>query len=95
VALAKRLRLLERAPILRGMTPVQVAGAESKAQYEYLIQAIIDAVDIMAQAASSVTVVPQRGMPSANAGEAQALRLLFGLAQQTRWRTGIRNPERY
>src|SRR5262249_60548005 len=43
----RRLRLLERSPILRRLTPVPVAGGDSKAQYEYLIQAIIDAVDII------------------------------------------------
>jgi hypothetical protein len=83
----QRIRLLERAPILRALTPVQIAGTESKAQYEYLIQAIVDAIDIIAQAATSVTVVPPLPAPSANVREAQALRVLFGLTQQTRWRT--------
>jgi hypothetical protein len=82
-----RLRLLERSPILRGLTPVQLAGADSKAQYEYLIQAIVDAIDVIGQAVSSVSVIPLLPMPSANVREAQVLRVLFGLTQQTRWRT--------
>jgi hypothetical protein len=83
----QRLRLLERAPILCSLTPVQLAGTDSKAQYEYLIQAIVDAVDIIRQAVSSVILIPPLPMPSANVREAQALRILFGLTQQTRWRT--------
>lgn len=82
-----RLRLLERSPILRGLAPVQIAGTDSKAQYEYLIQAIIDAVDIIGQAVSSVSVIPLLPTPSVNDREAQALRILFGLTQQARWRT--------
>lgn len=83
----QRLRLLERAPILCSLTPVQLAGADSKAQYEYLIQAIVDAIDIIGRAVSSVTMIPALPMPSATVREAQALRVLFGLTQQTRWRT--------
>ena len=82
----QRLRLLERAPILCSQTPVQLAGADSKAQYEYLIQAIVDAIDI-GQAVSSVTMIPASPMPAANVREAHALRVLFGLTPQTRWRT--------
>ena len=40
-----RLRLLERGVTLRGLAPVQLAGGDSKAQYEYLVQAIVDALD--------------------------------------------------
>jgi hypothetical protein len=87
----QRLRLLERAPILRGLTPVRLAGSDSKAQYEYLVQAIIDAVDIIGQSASSVSLVAPAPAPapapSASLREAEALRVLFGLANQTRWRT--------
>jgi hypothetical protein len=82
-----RLRLLERSPILRGLTPVQLAGSDSKAQYEYLIQAIVDAIDIIGQAAASISLIPPLPMPSASVREAQALRVLFGLTQQNRWRT--------
>jgi hypothetical protein len=83
----QRLRLLERAPILRGLAPVRLAGGDSKAQYEYLIQAVIDAVDNIGQAASTVTLIPPLPMPSESVREAQALRVLFGLTNQTRWRT--------
>jgi len=82
-----RLRLLDRAPILRGMAPVQAAGGDSKAQYEYLVQAIIDAVDIIGQAAAAAASMPPVRVPSASAREAQALRVLFGLNSQGRWRT--------
>lgn len=83
----QRLRLLERAPILRGFAPVQLAGGDSKAQYEYLVQAIVDAVDLIGQTASTVMLIPPLPMPSESVREAQALRVLFGLANQTRWRT--------
>lgn len=83
----QRLRLLERAPILRGLAPVRLAGSDSKAQYEYLVQAIVDAVDIIGQSASSVSPVPLQPGSSPSAREAGALRLLFGLTSQTRWRT--------
>ncbi len=82
-----RLRLLERAPILRGMAPVQAAGGDSKAQYEYLVQAITDAVDIIGHVAASLTSMPPSPASSVNAREAQALRVLFGLNSQGRWRT--------
>ena len=82
-----RLRLLERAPVLRGLAPVQLAGGDSKAQYEYLVQTIIDAVDVIGQSAAGTTAVPPLPTPSANVREAQALRILFGLTSQGRWRT--------
>lgn len=82
-----RLRLLERAPILRSLTPVQLAGGDSKAQYEYLIQAVVDAVDTIGQAAASATRIPPLPAPSESVREARALRVLFGLTSQTRWRT--------
>ncbi|HKB38434.1 MAG TPA: hypothetical protein VKD72_18470 [Gemmataceae bacterium] len=82
----RRLRLLERSPILRRLTPVQVAGGDSKAQYEYLIQAIIDAVDIIGRATSPAPV-PAAQAGSESAREAHALRALFGLTGRTRGRT--------
>jgi len=82
-----RLRLLERAPILCSLGPVQLAGADSKARYEYLIQAIVDAIDILGQSASSVALISPLPMPSESVREAQALRVLFGLTHRTRWRT--------
>jgi hypothetical protein len=82
-----RLRLLERAPALRGLAPVQLAGADSKAQYEYLVQAIIDAVDVIGQSPARVTEIPPPPAPSASVREAQTLRILFGLAGQGRWKT--------
>jgi hypothetical protein len=82
-----RLRLLERAPVLRGLAPVQQAGGDSKAQYEYLVQAIVDAIDIIGQSASAAPAVPPLAASSASVREAQALRVLFGLTTQGRWRT--------
>ncbi len=82
-----RLRLLERSPVLRGLTPVQVAGGDSKAQYEYLIQAIIDAVDLIGRLASPLVSPQPVPAPSEGAREAQALRALFGLTSRTRART--------
>ena len=82
-----RLRLLERAPALRGLAPVQLAGADSKAQYEYLVQAIIDAVDAIGQPTTRATPTPQAPTNSASFHEAQTLRILFGLSSQGRWKT--------
>ena len=88
-----RLRLLERAPVLRGLAPVQQAGGDSKAQYEYLVQAITDAVDIIGQSAAGTTAIPPLPAPTANIREAQALRILFGLTSQGRWRTWRQRQE--
>lgn len=82
----RRLRLLERSPILRRLTPVQVAGGDSMAQYEYLIQSIIDAVDIIGPT-TSPGPVPAMQVTSEGAREAHALRALFGLTSRTRGRT--------
>jgi hypothetical protein len=82
-----RLRLLERSPVLRGLAPVKPAGSDSKAQYEYLVQAIVDAVDSIGQSASSVAAMPPLPASSVNVSEARALRVLFGLTTQGRWRT--------
>lgn len=82
-----RLRLLERSPVLRGLAPVQVAGGDSKAQYEYLIQAIVDAVDLIGRLASPLASPQAVPAPSEGAREAQALRALFGLTSRTRART--------
>jgi hypothetical protein len=82
----RRMRLLERSPILRGLTPVQVAGRDSTAQYEYLVQAIVDAIDIIG-GADSFALVALMPAPSEGAREARALRMLFGLTGQTRGKT--------
>jgi hypothetical protein len=82
-----RLHLLKRSPVLRGLTPVQVAGGDSKVEYEYLIQAIIDAVDLIGQAASPMASGSSVTGLSEGAREAQALRALFGLTSRTRGRT--------
>ena len=81
-----RMRLLERSPILRGLTPVRVAGRDSTAQFEYLIQAIVDAIDIIG-GADSFALVAVMPAPSEGAREARALRMLFGLTGQTRGKT--------
>jgi hypothetical protein len=72
---------------LRGLAPVQVAGGESKAQYEYLVQTIIDAVDAIGQAASSPELLPSLPTNSEQAREAQALRALLGLTSHTQSKT--------
>lgn len=82
----RRMRLLERSPILRGLTPVRVAGGDSTAQFEYLIQAIVDAIDIIG-GADSFALVAVMPAPSEGAREARALRMLFGLTGQTRGKT--------
>jgi hypothetical protein len=82
-----RQRLLNRAVKLRALAPVQIAGGDSKAQYEYLVQAIIDAVDAIAQAASTPESLPPLPANSEQAREAHALRALFGLTGDTRERT--------
>ena len=82
-----RLRLLERGVTLRGLAPVQLAGGDSKAQYEYLVQAIVDALDAVGQAAASAELVPPLPAASEQAREAQALRCLFGLTSHTRGKT--------
>lgn len=83
----RRRRVLERSPILGGLNPVQVAGADSKARYEYLIQTIIDAVDNIRQNASPEVPIPLAPPLSGGAREAQALRALFGLTGQSRGKT--------
>ncbi len=83
----RRLRLLERSPTLRGLTPVQLAGGDSRAQHEYLIQAIVDAVDDIGLTASPLTLISPVPAPSEGAREAQALRALFGLTRHTRGKT--------
>jgi hypothetical protein len=69
----RRRRLLERCPILRGLAPVQVAGADSKAQWEYLIQTIVDAVDVIGQAASARALTSAVPSLTDGAREAEAL----------------------
>jgi hypothetical protein len=64
-----------------------VAGADSKAQYEYLIQAIVDAVDVIGNAAASQMSIPSTPPLSEGARETEALRALFGLTGPSRART--------
>jgi hypothetical protein len=85
----RRRRLLERCPVLSGLAPVQIAGADSKAQYEYVIQTIVDAVDLIGQVASAQTLTLLTPPLSEGAREAEALRTLFGLTSKSRnkiWR---------
>lgn len=83
----RRRHLLERSPILRQLTPVQRAGADSRAQYEYLIQTIIDAVDKIGQTTPEQAEDQPLLLLSESAREAKALRALFGLTSQSRRRT--------
>jgi hypothetical protein len=85
----RRLRLLERSPLLRSLQPVQAAGQDSRAQFEYLVQAIIDAIDEIGRTVSMISAVPYNSLASEGNREAQALRALFGLTDRTRittWR---------
>jgi hypothetical protein len=50
---ARRMRLLERSPVLAELAPVQVAGGDSRARAEYLFQATIDAIDAMGHATAA------------------------------------------
>ena len=84
---SRRLRLLERAPLLRGLSPVQAAGSDSRAQFAYLVQAIADAIDEIGKTASPVAIGPSVGSASGGAREARALRALFGFTDQTRIKT--------
>jgi hypothetical protein len=84
---SRRRRLLERSVILRGLTPVQLAGRDPTAQYEYLIQAIVDAIDAIALTGSPLTSALRAPAPSEAAREALAMRALFGLTGQTRGKT--------
>jgi hypothetical protein len=79
-----RRRLLERCPILRSLAPIQIAGASSRAQYEYLIQAIIDAIDVIGKPALGQSPAPPTPPRSESARESEALRTLFGLTGQSR-----------
>ena len=86
---SRRLRLLERSPLLRNLQPVQAAGRDSKAQFEYLVQAIIDAIDEIGRTVSTLSAAPSEPLNSEGGREAQALRALFGLTDRTRittWR---------
>lgn len=83
----RRRLLLERSPILRDLGPVQIAGANSRAQYEYLIQTILDAVDVIGQVASGRTLASPASPLSDMAREAEALRALFGLTVRSRSKT--------
>lgn len=83
---SRRRRLLKRSVILRGLTPVQLAGGDPTAQYEYLIQAIVDAIDVIALTGSPLPPAPPAPLPEA-AREAHVLRALFGLTGQTRNKT--------
>ena len=65
---------------------MRVAGGDSTAQFEYLIQAIVDAIDIIG-GADSFALVAVMPAPSEGAREARALRMLFGLTGQTRGKT--------
>ncbi len=79
---AQRLRVLDKLRLLGSMPAVQAAGPDATARFEYLAQAITDAIDDLSR---SGTATPS----SANHREADALRHLFGLTEQTRravWR---------
>lgn len=84
---ARRMRLLERSPVLAGLTPVRVAGGDSRARAEYLFQATIDAIDAMGRATASLAPAGPLPALSEGAREAAALRELFGLTSPTRART--------
>jgi hypothetical protein len=86
---SRRLQLLERSPTMRSLQPVQAAGRDSRAQFEYLVQAIIDAIDEIGRTVTAISVASYKPLTSEGNREAQALRALFGLTDRTRittWR---------
>jgi hypothetical protein len=83
----RRRRVLERCPILGDLAPVQIAGADSTAQFEYLIQTIVDAVDVIAQVSSAQASMQTVAPLSDGARESGALRALFGLTDESRYKT--------
>jgi len=82
----RRFRLLERSTVLRELPAVQAAGGDSTAQFAYLAQAIVDAIDQIDAADGSAGANRIDGRTSGH-GEAQALRHLFGLTEAARWKT--------
>lgn len=81
----RRLQLLESASLLAELPAVRAAGPDGRARFEYLVQAINDAIDDLSRAAAVGTSPGSNGHLS----EATALRQLFGLAETTRrasWR---------
>jgi hypothetical protein len=78
---ARRHRLLTRASTLRNLPAVRAAGEDSAAQFLYIHQAIVDAIDALESGGD--------GTHAARHRECLALRELFGLSDQTRtasWR---------
>jgi hypothetical protein len=77
----RRLRLLSRAPTLRSLPSMRAAGEDSAAQFLYVHQAIVDAIDDLENGGDTHNAVRHR--------EGRALRELFGLSDQARganWR---------
>jgi hypothetical protein len=81
----RRQALLNRVPLLGQLPAVSAAGADATARFEYLAQAISDSIDDLSRAGSEPGQAANGHHPEAN-----ALRNLFGLTEETRrasWRT--------
>jgi hypothetical protein len=80
----RRLQLLEKAKVLNDLPAVKAAGPNATARFEYLAQAINDAIDDLSHTDGEIP-----GRVNGHQAEASALRQLFGLTEQTRrasWR---------
>jgi hypothetical protein len=78
----RRPQLVQQAATLNALRPITSAGQDSNARFEYLVQAIVDAIDELARSGNDHGT--SNGHP-----EAAALRDLFGLTDETRrasWR---------
>jgi hypothetical protein len=81
---AVRLRLMEGAPLLNALPAVHAAGPDATARFEYLAQAVVDAIDDLSRTGADADPHLNGHHP-----EAAALRQLFGLTERTRrasWR---------
>jgi hypothetical protein len=80
----QRLQLIEGAESLTALPAVRAAGPDTTARFEYLAQAVVDAIDELSRTGTSADEGSNGRHP-----EAAALRHLFGLTEQTRrasWR---------
>lgn len=80
----RRIRLLERAPILRNLPAVKAAGEDSTPQFEYLVQAIIDVIDSIDGQVGAANLAGSEEITTSRRLEADALRTLFGLTEHSR-----------
>jgi hypothetical protein len=89
----RRIRLLERAPILRNLPAVKAAGENSTPQFEYLVQAIIDVIDSIDGQVGAANLTGSEEITTSRRLEADALRTLFGLTEHSRRTTWQKRQE--